>query len=416
MRAMDTILTDAEQAQIKRQKRIKQVGIPVGALLLIWVISGFFTTGIDRNEIRIATVEQGSLDEAVEGSGEVKSTGIIPFYSPVAAVVKKVYRRAGDAVVPGDTILVVDGVQIQSDIAKIQDDIRIVRNDLANKQIDFDILELSNRERKDLTVTQQQLNRSEYLNARRLYKIGAISKYELETKRITLAQDSIRLKYIDRSQQLEERKLERQIETLKLSISKLESDLNLAQRRLSETVVIAPDTARVILNPVDIGTQVTNGQLLTQLNLDRQLIVNARFNQRLVDRLGVDRPAQIRIGKEYYPGKLTRLNRSVTNGMVSAEIQFTSVPPSDAVQNTQVQVTVVSNSLQNVLIVERGGFIRAGGRVAFKVDGNTANRVPIQIGAMSPTHIQIKSGLKAGDRIIISDYRDYAHLETVTIQ
>ncbi len=56
-----------------------------------------------------------------------------------------------------------------------------------------------------------------------------------------------------------------------------------------------------------------------------------------------------------------------------------------------------------MLMVERGPFVETGGgRVAYVVHGDVAERTPIQIGATSLDAVEIVSGLKEGDQIVIS--------------
>ncbi len=64
---------------------------------------------------------------------------------------------------------------------------------------------------------------------------------------------------------------------------------------------------------------------------------------------------------------------------------------------------VTIDARDDVLKVERGAFVdSAGGRVAYRVNGDLAERVAIRIGSTSAGEIQILDGLKAGDTIIVS--------------
>jgi HlyD family secretion protein len=69
-----------------------------------------------------------------------------------------------------------------------------------------------------------------------------------------------------------------------------------------------------------------------------------------------------------------------------------------------------------VLKVRRGSFVQAGGFVAYKLEGDVAKRVPIQIGATSMREVEILTGLDANDKIIISNYEAFKDSESVLLK
>ena len=56
-----------------------------------------------------------------------------------------------------------------------------------------------------------------------------------------------------------------------------------------------------------------------------------------------------------------------------------------------------------------------GGRSAYLVDGSTAVRTPIQTGAASLDAVEIVSGLKAGDRIVVSGTDQFDNADRIRI-
>ena len=61
-----------------------------------------------------------------------------------------------------------------------------------------------------------------------------------------------------------------------------------------------------------------------------------------------------------------------------------------------------------VLKVERGAFVETGaGRVAYRVDGDLAERVAVRLGNSSASEVEVVDGLKAGDTIIVSSLAEF---------
>jgi HlyD family secretion protein len=70
----------------------------------------------------------------------------------------------------------------------------------------------------------------------------------------------------------------------------------------------------------------------------------------------------------------------------------------------------------DVLLVQRGPFVESdGGHVAYLLRDGIAVRTPIVLGATSLHAVEIRSGLKAGDKIIISGTELFEKNERITI-
>jgi HlyD family secretion protein len=66
--------------------------------------------------------------------------------------------------------------------------------------------------------------------------------------------------------------------------------------------------------------------------------------------------------------------------------------------------------------VERGSFIEAsGGRVAYLVQDDLARRTAIKLGATSIAAVEIASGLKEGDQIIVSGVDSFENATVVRL-
>ena len=68
------------------------------------------------------------------------------------------------------------------------------------------------------------------------------------------------------------------------------------------------------------------------------------------------------------------------------------------------------------LRVARGPFVDDSSRRAFVVRGDRAVRVPLVLGLTGIEQVEVVSGVSEGDELILSDMRDYLHLEQITIK
>jgi HlyD family secretion protein len=81
-----------------------------------------------------------------------------------------------------------------------------------------------------------------------------------------------------------------------------------------------------------------------------------------------------------------------------------------------VSARLLIENKPNVLLVARGPFVESeGGRYAYVVRDGKAHRTPIRIGATSISAVEILSGLKAGDQVVIAGSDTFENAQTVTI-
>jgi HlyD family secretion protein len=70
-------------------------------------------------------------------------------------------------------------------------------------------------------------------------------------------------------------------------------------------------------------------------------------------------------------------------------------------------VRIVLDERDHVLKFERGPMIDEGTHNVYVVHGDHAVHTPVQLGAASVGEIEALHGLAAGDRVIVSDTRDF---------
>ena len=68
---------------------------------------------------------------------------------------------------------------------------------------------------------------------------------------------------------------------------------------------------------------------------------------------------------------------------------------------------IVLDERDHVLKFERGSTIDEGTHNVYVIRGDHAVRTPVRVGAASVSEIEVLHGLAEGDRVIVSDTRDF---------
>jgi len=118
-------------------------------------------------------------------------------------------------------------------------------------------------------------------------------------------------------------------------------------------------------------------------------------------------------------GTVMRRDPSVLNGTVAVDIKLEGQLPKGSVPDLSVDGTITLERLDNVLYVGRPAFGQEKSTVGmFKIepDGKSAIRVPVELGRMSVSTVEIIRGLKEGDQVILSDMSRYDNVDRIRLE
>lgn len=106
----------------------------------------------------------------------------------------------------------------------------------------------------------------------------------------------------------------------------------------------------------------------------------------------------------------------MVRNQVLARVRFDGKQPPGLRQNQRVTARILIEEKPNVLMLPRGPFVeQGGGRSAYVMDGGVAVRRPIQVGGTSVSAVEILSGLKPGDRVVIAGTDTFDNAERISI-
>lgn len=153
---------------------------------------------------------------------------------------------------------------------------------------------------------------------------------------------------------------------------------------------------------------------------DGRLHAEIKFPASVTRNLAVGEPANIAVPgvTPTINGKVIAIRRDASD-MVVADVSLNTALPHGASAGASVDGVVTMGILFSVLQVGRPVAVAedsTGEVFRLDQDGQTATRVRVMFGKSSPKTIEIVEGLKAGDRIILSDMEKYAGTNRIMLQ
>lgn len=418
----DTSATDRPIAT-GRSRRPWMIGALVAVLLILifvvgerWQREAGLDASVSRATLRLAEVGVGDVMRELNAQGRVIAAASPTLYSPAPGVVS--YRvQAGDSVREGDLLAQVESPTLANELQQEQASLGQREGDLARAVIAARQKALANQQgvelaHVDLVAAEREWRRAEESFNRK----QVINEIDYEMARDELARAKLRHKQAQEQARLdvelaayEKRNLERELERQTLRVGEL-------QRKVDELSVRSPVTGMVgSLALAQTSAVIAQQPLLTVVDLTR-FAVEVEVPESYADELGLELPVLIRIGTQDHPGAVTAIAPEVIANQVKVRLRFTGEVPENLRQNQRLAARIQMENRPGVLSVQRGAFVDADqGRSAFVVEGDAARRVPIRTGALGLERVEILEGLEAGDRIIVSDTRDFLHQQTLLL-
>lgn len=406
--AQDVVVDPAPRA---RKRRLLLIAAATGAVALIIalfvLIRAWASTSvvIPRERLRIATVTRGAFirDVAAQGTVVVANSPTL-FATGVGTVTFLV--KAGDAVAEGQALATVDSPSLRSEHAreKAALDGLVVALDRASIDARRQILE--NKQKADLATTQIRASERELERAQAGWDSGVIPRRDLD--RAKDERDDARLVYDHAlsSAKLHEESLSFELKTRRVEIERQKLAVTELARRVDALSVKSPVKGMVGSLAVNQKAQVAeNAALLTVVDLSA-LEVEFRVSESYAADLAPDMIAEIDYAGRKYPGLITSISPEVQNSEVKGRVRFAEKLPAGVRQNQRVSVRLVMDQRNDTLKVERGAFADAGSYV-YVVEADMATRRTVELGAMSMGEVEVLSGLKEGERIVVSSVEDF---------
>ena len=195
---------------------------------------------------------------------------------------------------------------------------------------------------------------------------------------------------------------------LRASIQASEAAMKLADRQLRDTEIRAPFEGYVERRLINLGELVKEQMpVMAIVRLD-PLKVTAEIPERMAPWIDNGRPVEMHV--DAYPtrtfiGKVTRISPAVNTGTRAFPFEAI-VPNSDGVlkPGTFARVHVESGKVDEVLTLPFAALqYRYGVNRAFVVSGDRLEMRELQVGERLGDRIEVTSGVKPGERVVVSD-------------
>ncbi len=167
----------------------------------------------------------------------------------------------------------------------------------------------------------------------------------------------------------------------------------------------------------NIGSSVNEGEMLAKVADLGSFRIEGSCSDVYADQVKAGLPVIVKVNDANLRGLITQVKPAVTNGVIGFVVQLENAKNESLRPNMKVDVYVVTTRSTNTLRVANGpAFTGKRKQYVYVLDKGMAHRREVEVGLSNFEFVEIKSGLQAGEKVILTDMNQYEHLEEITIK
>lgn len=416
--------TSGQDVQISQTGKKKSLMMKVTVVVLLIAAIGIIVVpkfnnmfssdmAISKERLRFAVVEKGNLQRDIGVQGRIVAANSPTLYATAPGIVS-LFVKAGDAVSENQKLAEVDSPQLKNQYEQELATLEQLELAVGRQRIEMKTTQLNNQQTIEMSAVNLEAAKVNKDRAVTSIKDSLISKKEYEEKVAEFKRASLSHEHAKQSFDLQKESMEFELKTRQSQLNRQQFVVNDLQRQVNELTLFAPTDG--IIGSVNIREKdsvASNTSLITVIDLSA-FEVEVNIPESFADDLGVGLASEISFNGEKHDGQLVAISPEVTNGQVVGRLRFNAETVASLRQNQRVSARILIESKENILKVRRGAFVESGGgRIIYRVNDSNATRQKVTLGARSIGEIEVVSGLKAGDEIVISSIDVFNNREQI---
>jgi HlyD family secretion protein len=408
-----------------KKKRIRNaIYAGIGLLAVVLVSVGLSrlkpaAPTVERAVVWPDTVKRGPMVRQVRGLGTLTPEDIRWIPATTQGRVEKIILRPGTPVKANDVILELTNPTLEQQLQDATLKLQASEAGLANikVQLNNDLLQqraASANIEADYNKAKMQAQMNEALAKDQLVSDLVLKQSQVERDQLGVRNEISKEQLASKAESMRA-----QLAVQQSAVDQARALLRLTQQQRDELKVRAGLDGMLQLVPVEVGQQVAPGTNLARVANPSRLKAEIKIAETQAKDIQLGQKAEVDTRNGIVEGRVARIDPSVQNGTRTVDVTLTGALPKGAVPDLSVDGTIELERLNDVIFMGRPAFGQDQSVVGlFKIteDGVTAERVQVKLGKSSVNTIEVLSGLRVGDQVILSDMSAYDAYDRIRLK
>lgn len=415
---MDREIPKEVRDKERKKKMIKYGAIGVVSIVCITVLISFMRSSVNRKDLVFSEVDKGTIEVSVSASGKVIPAFEEIINSPINTRIVEVYRKGGDSVDVGTPILKLDLQSTETEYKKLLDEEQMKRYQLEQLKVN------NNTYLSDLAmqvkISAMKLNRMEVelRNERYLDSLGSGT-----TDKVRQAELNFNTGKLELEQLKQQYANETEVKAADLKVKELEFNIfskSLAEmkRTLDDAQIRSPRKAILTYINNQVGAQVPEGSQVAIISDLSHFKVEGEIADTYGDRIAAGGRAIVKIGNAKLEGTVSSVTPLSKNGVISFIVQLNEDNNKRLRSGLKTDVYVMNAVKEGVMRLANASYYVGRGEYELFVQDSDKEIVKrkVQLGDSNFEYVEVISGLKPGDKVVVSDMSNYKNKNKLKVK
>lgn len=406
---MDREIPKEVRDKERKKKFIKYGAIGVAAVVCIAVLISFMRSSVNRKDLVFSEVDNGTIEVSVSASGKVVPAFEEIINSPINTRIVEVYRKGGDSVDVGTPILKLDLQSTETEYKKLLDEEQMKRYQLEQLKVN------NNTYLSDLSmqvkISAMKLNRMEVelRNERYLDSLGSGTTDKVRQAELNFNTGKLELEQLRQQYANESKVKEADLKVKELEFNIFSKSLAEMKRTLDDAQIRSPRKAILTYINNQVGAQVAEGSQVAIISDLSHFKVEGEIADTYGDRVAAGGRAIVKIGNEKLEGTVSSVTPLSKNGVISFIVQLNEDNNKRLRSGLKTDVYVMNAVKEGVLRLVNASYYVGRGEYELFVQDSKDEIVKrkVQLGDSNFEYVEVVSGLKPGDKVVVSDMSSY---------
>lgn len=412
---MDTII------ERKNNKKIYAlVGFPIILILGYFVITSLTkerSLNVNKAEISIKTVEEGFFEDFILFQAKVTPLNSMLVNVIEGGAVQEIFVNNGDLVVAGQSLVrlynpntELNYMQQETSIIEQINNLNKVKLDLRNQELNL---------AKDLISIEH-----DFVDAKNLFDLNKklfdqeiLAQNEWQKTQENLRFQKKRMDIIKQSVTKEKQANKIQIGQLNQSIEIMNKSLTILRKNKNNFLITAPLSGRLSSFEPILGKTYIQGNSIGTIDVMKGYKLVADVDEFYLDRVSEGQKGSVEFNGNSIAVQIKKVIREIKSGRFIVELAFVKDENLELNQGLTFGVKInLSEKTKTTLLPKDIFYQDTSGKWIFVVKENQAKRRMITLGRENPLYFEVSDGLKAGEKVITSSYKDYKEVEVLRLE
>lgn len=369
----------------------KKIAICICSVVVLFLIFKKFTGKEEKTIFLTDEVKRGNIAQTVIATGTIRSNNRVEVGAQVSGRITKLNVVLGQEVKKGDLIATIDSMTQENDLEKAKSQLSSYEKQLESKKVNLEV------------------KKSKYNRASNLYKVKSISQDDYETAK---------QEYADAKSGVSE--LEELIKQAKIEVKIAETDL-------SYTVITSPIDGVVVSIPISEGQTVNSMQsapTIVQVADLKKMLIKPEISEGDITKLKKGQEVEFTIlslPEKVYKAKIDSIDPATTTltddeyeesaSDTEAVYYYANVIVDNKDNNLRIGMTTTNTikvaEAKDVITIPTTALYKKGDKYYVRTlrEKEVVEEKEVKIGINDDMNTEIKSGLKEGEKLILTEMK-----------